>query len=108
MSGNNKGAFKSLWLTWPSLALMLLGFSYHLSANAVDSLQPCSETVGHFASIEGTVEIQRIGSSHWHPANPDIKLCENDSIRVGKYSRAAVSLINEAVLRLKQNAAISS
>ncbi len=37
------------------------------------------------------------------PARLDTRLCEGDTIRVGRRSRAAVTLINDAVLRIDQN-----
>ena len=73
---------------------------------AESTLKPCAQTVGHIASLEGTVTIQRTGSPTWQPAALNTKLCKNDSIHVAKFSRAAVSLINKAVLRLKQNTTI--
>ena len=66
----------------------------------------CSQHAGHFASVEGNVEFQRTGSREWKSATLNGSLCQNDAIRVGQNSRAVVSLINEAVLRLKQNTTI--
>lgn len=63
----------------------------------------CSTTVGRFVSIEGAVEIAHAEQGNWRPASLDATLCENDSVRVGANSRAAVALTNDAVLRLDQN-----
>ena len=40
------------------------------------------------------------------PRSSKRRLCEGDTIRVGERSRAAVSLINNAVLRIDQNTAM--
>lgn len=63
----------------------------------------CETPIGHFASLQSTVELQRNDSSEWQNARLSDKLCEGDTIRVGKQSRAAVQLVNDAVLRLDQN-----
>jgi tetratricopeptide (TPR) repeat protein len=83
--------------------LLLIILGYTSAAQAQTLLPPCAESVGKLASMQGTVAIQRTGSPDWHPASPDLPLCENDTIRVGRYSRAAVSLINDGILRLEQN-----
>ena len=46
------------------------------------------------------------GGGAWAAAKLDTRLCEGDTIRVGERSRAAVSLINDAVLRIDQNTAM--
>jgi tetratricopeptide (TPR) repeat protein len=66
----------------------------------------CDPRVGRFVSIEGSVEIQRGSGGDWNRAGLTSDLCEGDTIRVGDRSRAAVALINEAVLRINQNSAI--
>lgn len=66
----------------------------------------CSPAVGQFLSIEGEVLVQRGGGADWRPAALDAALCREDTIRTGRLSRAAVSLANEAVLRLDQETTI--
>lgn len=70
------------------------------SAQAADS---CAAVAGRFVSIEGAVEVATAEAEDWFPAHMETILCEGASIRVGADSRAAVALINEAVLRLDQN-----
>jgi tetratricopeptide (TPR) repeat protein len=67
----------------------------------------CQEIVGRFVSIEGKVDVQRDGAGGWRAAKLDLELCEGDTIRVDNRSRAAVQLINNAVLRVDQNSIIS-
>ena len=63
----------------------------------------CKEPAGRFASIEGHVQIRGDEQQAWRAAKPVDSLCKGDTIRVGELSRAAVVLINEAVMRLDQN-----
>ena len=65
----------------------------------------CDTPVGEFVSITGSVDVQSTGAAGWSAAALGTQLCEGDTIRVGERSRAAVSLINEAVLRIDQNTA---
>lgn len=66
----------------------------------------CETSVGEFVSITGSVGVQSAGSSSWADAKLETNLCEGDTIRVGERSRAAISLINNAVLRIDQNTAM--
>ena len=63
----------------------------------------CGEVVGQFVDIHGKVETQAANGDNWSNASLDTELCEGSSIRVGAQSRAAISLINDAVLRLDEN-----
>ena len=63
----------------------------------------CKEAVGSFGAIEGSVDVQRDRAENWQAATLDFSLCERDTIRVGDKSRAAIQLINDAVLRMDQN-----
>jgi tetratricopeptide (TPR) repeat protein len=80
--------------------LALVGFSFAPSAHA---LEICEPVVGELVSLEGEVEVQRVATPGWQPAAMGDELCEGDAVRAGRRSRAAISLINEAVLRLDQN-----
>jgi hypothetical protein len=66
----------------------------------------CETAVGEFVSITGSVDVQSTGAAGWSAAALSTPLCEGDTIRVGERSRAAVSLINDAVLRIDQNTAL--
>jgi Tfp pilus assembly protein PilF len=72
-------------------------------ANGAVAQEVCEPVVGRVASLEGTVEVERAGSFVWQPATPEQALCEADSVRVGPRSRAALRLVNDAVLRLDEN-----
>lgn len=73
-------------------------FTYSIAAQA-----QCDKPVGHFASLQSVVDLQRNNTSDWNTAKLSDHLCEGDTVRVGKKSRAAIQLANDAVLRLDQN-----
>lgn len=66
----------------------------------------CAESAGRLASIEGSVQVQSAGQSGWRPARLGESLCRGDSVRVGPLGRAAVALVNQAVMRLDQNTTV--
>jgi tetratricopeptide (TPR) repeat protein len=70
------------------------------------ALASCEPQVGTLVSVTGTVEVQRASGNQWSLAPLNEIFCEGDTIRVGERSRAAVSLINEAVLRIDQASTI--
>ncbi|MBX9606200.1 MAG: FecR family protein, partial [Gammaproteobacteria bacterium] len=65
--------------------------------------EECASHAGRFAALEGKVEVAHDEHAAWQSANLALPLCEGDSIRVGAHSRAAVQLVNDAVLRLDEN-----
>ena len=66
----------------------------------------CEPVVGQIVSMEGRVEVQRTGEQLWRLAGADEALCQDDTVRVGTRSRAAIALVNDAILRLDQNTAV--
>ena len=62
------------------------------------------QAVGQLYSLDGQVEVQRNGV--WQPAALNQSLCQRDAVRTGSLSRAAVMLINEAVLRIDQDTTV--
>ena len=78
--------------------LVLFALGWHPTVPA----QPCEPVVGGFVSIEGTVELQRAGAAGWEPASLNAPLCQQDTLRAGRHSRAAIALINDAILRLDE------
>jgi tetratricopeptide (TPR) repeat protein len=61
-------------------------------------------TVGQLYSIDGEVSVQRHGA--WQRGVLNQSLCAHDAVRTGSLSRAAVMLVNEAVLRIDQNSTV--
>ena len=80
------------------LFITLTGLSLTSQASA-----DCAEPVGRFVDIHGQVETQDADAENWSNASLDTALCEGSSIRVGEQSRAAIALLNDAVLRLDEN-----
>lgn len=56
-------------------------------------------------SVEGKVDIRRTGG--WQIAKSGSSICTGDSIRVQRYSRAAIRLPDKTVLRLDQNTSLT-
>jgi tetratricopeptide (TPR) repeat protein len=71
-----------------------------------DAAESCEPRVGSLVSADGVVELQRSDTFDWQPAFLDEGLCKGDSVRAGARSRAAVQLINEAVLRLDEKTTV--
>ena len=63
----------------------------------------CAEAVGQFVDLHGKVETQAEDGADWAGATLETALCEGSSIRVGGQSRAAIALVNDAVLRIDEN-----
>jgi tetratricopeptide (TPR) repeat protein len=72
-------------------------------AHGASAQEVCQPVVGAVASLEGSVEIERAGTFVWQSAELGEELCQADAVRVGDRSRAALRLVNDAVLRLDQN-----
>ncbi len=94
-------------------------FSYQLSlivclSFIATSLLPCAaiaesceQWIATAVSVEGTVEVQRAGKTQWQTVNLEDTFCPGDTIRVEDRSRAALSLVNQPLLRLDQNTTIT-
>ena len=81
--------------------LLLAGLALPLlAARAEAALEACAPVVGELVSAEGEGEVQRADASSWEAAGLGAPLCQRDSVRTGARSRAAVHLVNDAVLPL--------
>lgn len=74
-----------------------------LGPSVVGAQSVCGTTTGKIVSIQGKVELLREPSNAWQAAGLNAALCKGDTVRVGAQSRAALMLVNDAVLRLDQN-----
>lgn len=87
----------------PLFLLFLLFFLIQtLFLSAEGAAQPCDPWSAKAVSIQGTVEIRRVGENVWQPVGLDDAFCPGDVIRVGERSRAAILLFNDTVLRIDQ------
>lgn len=62
--------------------------------------------VGHLVSSEGQIEVQRKSENIWKAGKLNDELCQGDTVRSAERSRAAITLINQTVLRIDQNTAV--
>jgi tetratricopeptide (TPR) repeat protein len=67
----------------------------------------CEQWVAKAVSVQGNVEARRVGQTQWQPVILNDTYCPGDIIRVNEQSRAALSLVNQPLLRLDQNTTIT-
>lgn len=79
---------------FPNLLLFLL-----LVSRASLGAENC-RVAGRFASIDGKVVVHPEGARSGSRATLDNPLCEGDTVEVGDFSRAAIQLANDMLLRL--------
>ncbi len=88
------------------VGIVLVGCIAVQTVASAFAAEDCAPIAGHLVSIDGQVEVQRADDARWQPGSLDQTLCERDSIRTGPRSRAALMLVNEAVLRLDQETTV--
>ncbi len=69
--------------------------------------ESCEQWVAKAVSVQGNIEARRVGETRWQPVKLNDTYCPGDKIRVNERSRAALSLVNQPLLRLDQNTAIT-
>jgi tetratricopeptide (TPR) repeat protein len=62
----------------------------------------CEPPAARVVSLQGAVELRLAGTDVWTPATLGEPLCFGDALRVGRTSRAALALANDATLRLDE------
>src|SRR5687768_9291923 len=72
------------------------------SIRASEAVERCEPSVARIVSIQGLVEVQPPGTADWVVAALEDRLCVGDTVRVGKFSRAALALANDSILRFDQ------
>jgi tetratricopeptide (TPR) repeat protein len=78
-----------------------------LSFPAIAGAAVCEDWVATVVSVQGVIEIQRVGETQFvFPASGD-RLCPGDTVRVKDKSRAALRLRNDAALRLDENTTVT-
>ncbi|WP_126454698.1 FecR domain-containing protein [Sulfuriflexus mobilis] len=87
------GIVVSIWLLWPTLA----------------HAESCQQGVAKAVSVQGTVELRVAAATGatWQAVNLGDSFCQNDVVRVGSNSRAALVLNNDTILRLDQHSTIT-
>jgi len=94
-------------LRWGLATLSTLVFLDCAVAQPAAGTQACERPPAKAVSVQGTVEAQRAGAAQWQAVKLNDTFCAGDKIRVGDKSRADVSLLNQSVLRLNANSAIT-
>jgi tetratricopeptide (TPR) repeat protein len=69
--------------------------------------QTREEWIARAVSVQGTVEVQRVGETQWQPVKLNDQFRPGDTIRVQERSRADVALLDQSVLRLNANTTIT-
>jgi len=67
----------------------------------------CEQWVARAVSVQGNVQVQRVGVSTWNNIKLEDRFCPGDMIRILGKSRAALVLRNESVIRLDENTTIT-
>jgi len=67
----------------------------------------CDKWAARVVSVQGNVEVRRVGATQWQPVRLNDTYCVGDVIRVQERSRASLSLTSETLLRLNQNSEIT-
>lgn len=67
----------------------------------------CEQWVARAVSVQGNVQVQRVGVSTWENIKLEDRFCPGDMIRILEKSRAALVLRNESVIRLDENTTIT-
>jgi hypothetical protein len=78
-----------------------------LVAPLASMAQGADESVAKAVSVQGTVEVQRVGQSQWQAVKLNDTFRPGDKIRVQERSRADIAMLNQSVLRLNANTTIT-
>lgn len=69
--------------------------------------QSQEQSVAKAVSVQGTVEVQRVGTSQWQRVQLNGTFRAGDTIRVAEKSRADIAMLDQSVLRLNANTTIT-
>jgi tetratricopeptide (TPR) repeat protein len=90
-----------------SFPFLVLAAGVLAFADAANSQETCEPVVAQIVSLQGQVEIQRAGTTSWTRVERlATRLCEGDRLRSGTFSRAALLVSGQALLRIDQNTAL--
>jgi Flp pilus assembly protein TadD len=98
-----KGSYQFAFIDYVLLTILLTLLLHNRITDA--SVANCSPVKGQLSSIAGSVDIGHNGKD-WIPASLESPLCEQDTLRVGPNSRAAITLVGDIMLRLDQNTTV--
>ncbi len=93
-------------ITQPAMVL-LAGFLFVTMLPTLLLAGPPVEWVAKLVSVQGRVDVKRSNESKWHKVAQEELFCPGDMVRIGKDSRAAVQLRNDAVLRIDRETVLT-
>src|SRR5213592_516011 len=91
----------------PAALAFIVNCAWAQAPAAATAPVACDPAPATAASVQGTVEAQRVGNAQWQSVKLNDKFCPGDTIRVGEKSRADIALLNQSVLRLNANSTIT-
>lgn len=83
-------------------AVAILGLAGIWLPEAAQAARSCEDWSAEVSSIEGLVEVRRTATAVWVALNSGERLCTDDSVRVGRSSRATLVLPDGGDLRLDE------
>jgi tetratricopeptide (TPR) repeat protein len=93
-------------VSWWAVGLVV-GLGVALASPRAALAQSCPESAATVVSVQGTVESQRAGATQWEPVRLNDTYCPGDTIRAQARSRANIALVNQSVLRLRENTTLT-
>ncbi|MFO7643657.1 MAG: FecR domain-containing protein [Desulfosarcina sp.] len=97
----------SAWVPDWKRCLVVVSLVIGMAAAAWAGGPVCDPWAAKAVSVQGQVEAKPAGQDRWQAVQLGDTLCPGDEIRVLDNSRAGLALINESVLRLNANSAIT-
>ena len=85
----------------------LAGLCFAATARAEPQTRDCDAWRAELLSAEGVIEVQRSGAADWTQVERGAAICLGDAVRVRAYSRAALRLPDETVIRVDQNSTLT-
>jgi Tfp pilus assembly protein PilF len=73
-----------------------------VASPAIEAARVC-ESVAKVASAQGRVDVQPYGAKIWQSIRKADQLCPGDTLRTSKWSRATLTLSNQAVITVDQS-----
>lgn len=106
-TANKGGSIMSTWVPDWKRYLVVVSLVMGMAAAAWAGGPVCDPWAAKAVSVQGQVEAKPAGQDRWQAVQLGDTLCPGDEIRVLDNSRAGLALINESVLRLNANSAIT-
>ncbi|HET6515237.1 MAG TPA: TonB-dependent receptor [Thermodesulfovibrionales bacterium] len=69
--------------------------------------ETCVQWVARVVSVQGSVQVRRVGTTQWEPTHFGDTFCPGDMVRVLERSRSEIMLANESILRLDQKTTVT-